>query len=51
MTDSQRLAVLRSGIKAGSGQCRIGRLMHNGKLCARYKGSSRTACVQIINRN
>ncbi|WP_331734087.1 hypothetical protein OG345_41225 (plasmid) [Streptomyces sp. NBC_01220] len=27
------------------------RLMSNGKLCARYRGSSRTACVQIINRN
>ncbi|MFD3657944.1 hypothetical protein [Streptomyces sp. NPDC058620] len=28
-----------------------GRLMDNGKLCARYQSSSRTACVQIINRN
>ncbi|WP_285574066.1 hypothetical protein [Streptomyces sp. RTGN2] len=26
-------------------------LLHDGKLCARYKGSSRTACVLIINRN
>ncbi|UQA91389.1 hypothetical protein [Streptomyces halobius] len=23
----------------------------NGKLCARYKGSSHTACVEIIDRN
>ncbi|MFB8027264.1 MULTISPECIES: hypothetical protein [unclassified Streptomyces] len=23
----------------------------DGKLCARYQGSSRTACVQIIDRN
>ncbi|MEU9535860.1 hypothetical protein AB0D00_26575 [Streptomyces sp. NPDC048213] len=27
-----------------------GRLMDDGKLCARYAGSSRMACVQIINR-
>ncbi|MFD5786741.1 hypothetical protein ACFWH1_08900 [Streptomyces sp. NPDC127037] len=27
-----------------------GRLMEDGKLCARYAGSSRMACVQIINR-
>ncbi|MFF3265325.1 hypothetical protein ACFYWO_39955 [Streptomyces sp. NPDC002932] len=25
--------------------------MPDGKLCARYEGSDRTACVQIINRN
>ncbi|MFB8085992.1 hypothetical protein [Streptomyces sp. NPDC055992] len=25
-------------------------LMDDGKLCARYAGSSRMACVQIINR-
>lgn len=28
-----------------------GRLMDDGRLCARYAGSGRTACVQIINRN
>ncbi|MGW1666197.1 hypothetical protein [Streptomyces microflavus] len=28
-----------------------GRMMRNGKLCARFEGSSRTACVQIIDRN
>ncbi|MFD4020650.1 MULTISPECIES: hypothetical protein [Bacteria] len=28
-----------------------GRMMSNGKLCARYEGSRRTACVQIIDRN
>ncbi len=27
-----------------------GRMMKDGKLCARYEGSSRTACVQIIDR-
>ncbi|MGC5401911.1 hypothetical protein ACPXCP_39995 [Streptomyces sp. DT20] len=27
------------------------RSMPDGKLCARYDGSSRTACVQIINRH
>ncbi|WP_328698566.1 hypothetical protein [Streptomyces sp. NBC_00342] len=27
------------------------RSMSDGKLCARYDGSSRTACVQIINRH